>query len=92
MKERLPYKDFKWMDGERRDSVFGPKFEKVQDLPDESERGYILKVDLKYPPAMHIKHQDYTMAPERMRVSTYFLSFSLQLLIFRNTFWIDISL
>ena len=74
MKERLPYKDFKWMDGERRDSVFGPKFEKIQDLADESERGYILKVDLKYPPAMHVKHQDYPMAPERMRCQPDMLS------------------
>ena len=58
MSEKMPYKDFKWVNIES-----APPLEKM--LLDE-DLGYILEVDLKYPNELHDLHNDYPLAPETM--------------------------
>ena len=47
----------------------------VQKVADDCEElGYILDVDLEYPPELHDLHSDYPLAPEKMRVTSNLLS------------------
>jgi hypothetical protein len=43
-------------------------------IPDDNEKGYILEVDLEYPPELHGKHNDYPLAPEKLKVTPEMLS------------------
>ena len=58
MSEKMPYKDFKWVDG--------IPLEKM--LLDE-DLGYVLEVDLEYPDELHNLHNDYPLAPEPMKIN-----------------------
>ena len=55
MSQPLPIRDFKWTDGE--------ELEKWRNY------GCILEVDLEYPEELHDKHNEYPLAPERIRVN-----------------------
>ena len=46
----------------------------VRTVPDDAEFGYILEVDLRYPEDKHIMHNDYPLAPEKMKVANNMLS------------------
>ncbi|XP_073979977.1 uncharacterized protein [Rhodnius prolixus] len=46
----LPYGGFRWV--ERPEEI------RVQDIPDDSECGYILEVDVEYPKHLHLLHDD----------------------------------
>ena len=35
----------------------------ISNVTDDSEDGYILEVDLEYPPELHDQHSDYPLAP-----------------------------
>ena len=61
MSEKMPYKDFKWVD------IKNTSVEEVLSrvLLDE-DLGYILEVDLEYPSELHNLHNDYPLAPETM--------------------------
>ena len=61
MSEKMPYKDFKWINVES-----APPLEKM--LLDE-DLGYILEVDLEYPSKLHDLHNDYPLAPETMKIN-----------------------
>ncbi|XP_054712885.1 uncharacterized protein LOC129222404 [Uloborus diversus] len=54
MSQYLPYGDFKW-------SQINID---VTQIPDDSDTGYILEVDLKYSKKLHKKHSDLPLAPE----------------------------
>ena len=41
---------------------------------EDSKKGLILEVDLEYPPELHNLHNDYPLAPERIKVTTEMLS------------------
>jgi hypothetical protein len=43
-------------------------------IPDDCEKGYILEVDLEYPPELHVKRNDYPLAPEKLKVTPDMLS------------------
>ncbi|KAF0720200.1 Uncharacterized protein FWK35_00030976, partial [Aphis craccivora] len=50
MLTELPFKDFEWVDDLNID---------VTKIPDNSEFGYILEVDIDYPEYLHEKHNDF---------------------------------
>ena len=52
MCQPLPYSGFKWVDKP----------------PAEPGKGWILEVDLEYPAELHDLHNDYPLAPERLKV------------------------
>ena len=68
MLEHLPYDGFEWLSD---DEINGIDFNCVSA---ESDVGYILEVDLEYPKELHELHNDYPLAPEKMRVSKDMLS------------------
>jgi hypothetical protein len=54
MSEPLPVRNFKWMTEDQ--------FENWRDYP------CFLEVDLEYPKDLHDLHNDYPLAPERMKI------------------------
>ena len=68
MLEYLPYDEFEWLSD---DEIYGINFNCVSA---ESDAGYILKVDLKYPKELHDLHNDYPLASEKLKVSKDMLS------------------
>ena len=68
MSQALPEGNFAWLtDGEIANLD-------VTTIPDDGEEGYILEVDLEYPQELHELHNDYPLAPEKLKVSTDWLS------------------
>ncbi|CAB0027950.1 unnamed protein product [Trichogramma brassicae] len=53
MAQYLPYGGFEWADA--KDYLI---------LPEDSEYGYILEVDLEYPESLHDSHKDLPLCPE----------------------------
>ena len=41
----------------------------ITGIADDNEQGYILQVDLQYPSELHDFHNDYPLAPEKMKIS-----------------------
>ena len=57
MSQPLPYAGLRWlMDEEIRQLD-------IVSVPTDSSEGYILEVDLEYPPELHNLHADYPLAP-----------------------------
>ena len=46
----------------------------ITNVADDDEQGYILEVDLHYPSELHNLHNDYPLAPEKMKISPEMLS------------------
>jgi hypothetical protein len=63
MSQKLPHKDFKWVD------IGG-----VTLYDPEGEKGYIVECDLLYPEELHEEHNAYPLAPERVAVNDEMLS------------------
>ena len=59
---------FEWLSDDEIDSI------DFNCVSAESDVGYILEVDIKYPCKLHESHNDYPLAPEKMRVSKDMLS------------------
>ena len=59
MSQPMPTGGFQWIDYS----------DQILDTPADSSNGFILEVDLAYPPALHADHNDYPLAPEKMTVS-----------------------
>lgn len=57
MSQFLPVGGFEWVDV---DTNF--------DVPDNSEYGFILEVDLEYPPELHDLHSDLPLCPENIKI------------------------
>ena len=68
MSQPLPIGDFKWMP-EREIASFD-----VTTVTDDADTGYILEVDLEYPPELHDLHSDYPLAPEKIEISPEMLA------------------
>ena len=57
--EYLPYDEFEWLSDDEINSI------DFNCVSAESDVGYILEVDLKYPSELHDLHNDYPLAPEK---------------------------
>ena len=68
MQQFLPKGDFRFL-SEEEISVLN-----INTIDDESSTGYILQVDLEYPPHLHELHNCFPLAPERMKIKTEMLS------------------
>ena len=68
MSQHLPTGNFKWMSKKKIDELDLAKYK------DDSNRGLILEVDLKYPKKLHDLHNEYSLAPEKIRVTEDMLS------------------
>ena len=66
MSEYLPHEVFKWLK-----NVNG--FDAMS-VSEKTLIGYFLKVDLEYPDELHELHNDYSLAPEKLAVSSDMLS------------------
>ena len=62
----LPYGGFKWL---KSVDNFG-----VNSISENSSIGYILEVDLEYPDKLHVLHNDYPLAPEKLGILYNMLS------------------
>ena len=66
MSRYLPYGGFKWLE-----NIDG--FD-VKSVSEKRPMGYILKADLKYPEELHVLHNDYPLALEKLAISYDMLS------------------
>ena len=62
----LPYGGFKWLKNVDRFDV--------NSISKKNPVGYILEVDLKYPDELHVLHNDYPLAPEKLAIPYDMLS------------------
>ena len=68
MSQPLPMGGFRWLNGNEINDF------DVQNVSDNSEKGYILQVDLEYPKELHDEHDSYPLAPERLKVNLQWMS------------------
>ena len=66
MSQKLPVDDFEWV--EEDDLLkFNEKF--IKNYDENSDKGYILEVDVGYPKNLHKLHSDLPFLPERMKIT-----------------------
>ena len=68
MSQYLPYGGFKWIE------VNNETVNRILNKSDNSLHGYFLEVDLDYPEELHDIHNDYPMAPEKIKRKNDMLS------------------
>ena len=68
MSQYLPTGNFKWMTGKEISKIDLEKYKA------DGKEGFILEVDLEYPQELHGIHNDYPVAPEKVKVSNNMLS------------------
>ena len=68
MSQYLPDSKLKWLNRKEIDRC------DVYSISENSSIGYILEVDLEYPSELHIMHNDYPLAPEKLEISQNMLS------------------
>ena len=68
MSQYLPYGGFKWVKNMDKIKL------KLMNIKSNSSTGYILQVDLEYPQELHDIHNDYPLAPEKIKIPKEWLS------------------
>ena len=63
MSQKLPVKNFKWIEDT---SKINEKF--IKKYYENSGKGYILEVDVKYPKELHDLHSDLPFLPKKMNI------------------------
>ena len=61
MSQSLPTGEFDWLTEQEIAEL------DITNVADDNEEGYILEVDLHYPAELHDLHNDYPLAPEKMK-------------------------
>ena len=70
MSKKLPVNGFKWIDNnETAEHVINEKF--IKNYNENDNKGYILKVDIRYPKRLHELHSDLPFLSERMKIDKY---------------------
>ena len=66
MSQKLPVEDFKWI---KKDdlSKFDENF--IKNYDEDSDKGYILEIDVEYPKNLYKLHSDLPFLPERMKIN-----------------------
>ena len=64
MSQKLPVDGFKW---KKNMLKFNEDF--IKNYDEDSDKGYILEVDVKYPKKLHDLHCDLPFLPERMKIN-----------------------
>ena len=64
MSQKLPVDDFKW---KKNMLKFSEEF--IKNYDEDSDTGYILEVDVKYPKNLNYLHTDLPFLPERMKIN-----------------------
>ncbi len=72
MCQYLPYGGYSWEDKDNFRQVL--KDIKSGKIGEESNIGYMLEVDIRYPEELHNSHNDYPCAPEPLVIDNYMLS------------------
>ena len=68
MSQYLPTGGFRWMTPKQIDKINLAKYK------EDSKKGFIAEVDLEYPEELHDLHNDYPLAPEKVKVTKDMLS------------------
>ena len=68
MSQYLPYGGFKWI------KVNNEVVNRILDKSNNTKYGYLLEVDLDYPEELHDIHNDYSVAPEKIKIEDEMLS------------------
>ena len=68
MSQPMPLGDFNWMEEEQFNAIDWTQ--QVKDQP----TGYFIECDLEYPDAIHNRHNDYPLAPEKFAIDFKYLS------------------
>ena len=63
MSQKLPVSGFRW---KKNMSKFTEEF--IKNYDEDSNKGYILEVDVKYPKNLHGLHENLPFLPERMKI------------------------
>ena len=66
MSQKLPVTNFKWI---KKDDIskFNEAF--IKNYDENSDKGYIFEVDVKYPEKIRMLHSDLAFLPERMKIN-----------------------
>ena len=64
MSQPMPIGGFQWVDYS----------EQILQTPVDADHGYTLEVDLEYPASLHAEHNDYPLAPEKLKVEKHWMS------------------
>ena len=64
----MPLKDFRWLDKKTIHEL------DWTEMTEEQETGYIVEVDLLYPDHLHLEHNSFPLAPERLNITRDMLS------------------
>ena len=64
MSQKLPVNDFEWV---KKLSKFNENF--IKNYDENSDKGYILEVDVEYLKNLHKLHSDLPLLPERMKIN-----------------------
>jgi hypothetical protein len=68
MPQALPVDGIRWVEDQEIESL------NVLEISDNNEKGYMLEVNLDYPPELHDLHNEYPLAPEKVKVPEDMLS------------------
>ena len=66
MSKKLPVGNFKWLD---KDDISKFNDELIKKYDENSDIGYILEVDVKYPNHICMSHSDFAFLPERTKIN-----------------------
>ena len=68
MSQSLPTNGFKWMNNLTKEKVMDILEKTNSSMNDMGKTGYIFEIDLEYPQELWKSHNDYPLAPEKMKV------------------------